>query len=320
MANPVFGHSGNFWAARFELDCRTVNFLFSKHRVQEVRMRYSLTDHPFTVLTWNVNFRRASVLEVLTSLHNPPDILTLQEISVEQADSFRKRLSEMGLQNILYSGRADSSEKRYGNIIASRWPLESVDWDSLKASLPWPQLVAHGVIRVGGSLVNVITAHVPNGAGNGWAKIDTLRVLAKIVEGVKGSHCIVTGDFNEPQFALQDDRIVTFGQEKTSNGTYRCWNQWEFKGRSGTGEEWDSAVRWFFENRDDHGLRHAFWDASGYGSMEPSHISRGNPRWFDHIFITEGFRVDSCNYLHDVRLKGWSDHSASTAQIAYRSQ
>jgi endonuclease/exonuclease/phosphatase family metal-dependent hydrolase len=280
-------------------------------------MHNSPTTHPFGVMTWNVNFRRASVLEAVNDLHKAPDILTLQEVSVEQADSFRKRLSEMGLQNVLYSGSADSSEKRYGNIIASRWPIESVDGDSVKASLPWPQLVAHGVIRVGGSLVNVITAHVPNGAGNGWAKIDTLRGLAKIIEGVRGSHCILTGDFNEPQFALQDDRIVTFGQVQTSDGTYRCWNQWEFKGRSGTGEEWDAAVRWFFEKRDDHGLRHAFWDASGYGSMEPSHVSRGNPRWFDHIFVSKGFQVESCEYLHDVRLKGLSDHSALTAQLVY---
>ncbi len=283
-------------------------------------MHKSPTAHTFTIMTWNMNFRRASVLDPLTNLHRAPDLLTLQEISVEQADSFRKRLSEMGLENVIYSGRADSSDKRYGNIIASRWPIESVDWGSLKASLPWPQLVAHGVIKVGGCLVNVITAHVLNDAGNGWAKIDTFRVLAKIVGGVKGSHSILTGDFNEPQFALQGDRIVTFGQEQIANDTYRCWNQWQFDGRSGTGEEWDAAVRWFFEKRDDHGLRHAFWDVSGQRKMEPTHVSRGNPRRFDHIFISEGFRVDSCNYPHDVRLKGLSDHSALIAQIAYRSQ
>lgn len=280
-------------------------------------MDNSPTACSFTVMTWNVNFRRASVLEALTDLQSPPDIVTLQEVSVGQVDSFRKGLSEMGLQNVLYSGRADSTEKRYGNIIASRWPIESVDWGSLKALLPWPQLVAHGVILIGGSLVNIVTAHVPNGAGNGWAKIGTFRVLAEIVRGLKGSPCILTGDFNEPQFAFQDDRIVTFGQEQTSDGTYRCWKEWRFEGQSGTGEEWDAAVRWFFENHDDHGLRHVFWDASRYGSMEPTHVSCGNPRWFDHIFISESFQVESCEYIHDIRLKGLSDHSALIAQLSY---
>jgi endonuclease/exonuclease/phosphatase family metal-dependent hydrolase len=276
--------------------------------------------HPFQIATWNVNFRRASVLEALTTLHHVPDILTLQEVTVEQADAFRERLREMGLLYVLYSGRAARTEKRYGNLIASRWPVESVDAGSLKAAFPWPQLVAYAVIKMAGCPVHVITAHVPNGAGNGWAKIDTFRALAKIVRGAKGSPCILTGDFNEPQFAIEGNRIVTFGQEPTPNGKYRCWNQWSFKGRSGTGEEWDSAVRWFFEDREDHGLRHAFWEAAGPGTMAPSHISRGNPRWFDHIFISGGFQVESCDYLHDVRLKGFSDHSALLAQVAYRDE
>jgi endonuclease/exonuclease/phosphatase family metal-dependent hydrolase len=276
------------------------------------------TTHFFTVLTWNVNFRGPSVLKALTSLYGVPDILTLQEVSVAQSGAYRECLSRLGLQNVLYSGRVDSAEKRYGNLIASRWPVEPVDLGDLKASLPWPQLVAQGVITIGGNQVNVIIAHVPNGAGNGWAKIDTLKALAEIVHRTKGSPCLLTGDFNEPQFALQDGRIVTFGQEQTANDGYRCWKEWQFEGRSGTGEEWDAAVRWFFENRDGHGLRHAFWEVSGQGKMEPTHISRDNPWWFDHIFISEGFQVESCNYLHDVRLKGLSDHSALMAQLSYR--
>lgn len=280
-------------------------------------MHESVTVHPFRLMTWNVNFRRANILKALANLHEVPDILTLQEVTVEQSDAFQKCLSEIGLQNILYSGIPGSTEKRYGNMIASRLPIEPVDCDSLNNLLPWPQLVLHGVITVGDCLINVITAHIPNGAGNGWAKIDTFNILAKIVRQIKGSHCLLTGDFNEPQYAFQDDRIVTFGQEQTNDDTYRCWSGWSFNGRSGTGEEWDAAVRWFFESLDEHRLRNAFWDASGHRKMEPSHISRGKPRWFDHIFISEDFQVEKCNYLHDVRLNGLSDHSALTAQLVF---
>jgi endonuclease/exonuclease/phosphatase family metal-dependent hydrolase len=279
-------------------------------------MRQLVTAHPFQIVTWNVNFRRASVLEALTKLHRVPDILTLQEVSVEQSEAFRERLLEMGLEYVFYSGRADGLEKCYGNIIASRWTVGPVDGGTTPASFPWPQLVAHVVIKVGGSPVNVITAHIPNGAGNGWAKIDTYRALARLVRSVQGEHCILTGDFNEPQFARQGGRIVTFGQEQLANGYYQCWNHWSFQGRTGKGEEWDAAVRWFFEAGNDQGLRLAFWEATSPGTMEPTHISRGNPRWFDHIFISKQLRVESCRYLHETRLHRYSDHSALAAELA----
>ena len=70
------------------------------------------TVNPLTVMTWNVNFRQAFVLEVLTNLHHLPDILTLQEVSVAQVDSYHQRLAEMGFKNLLYSGRVDRVEKR----------------------------------------------------------------------------------------------------------------------------------------------------------------------------------------------------------------
>jgi endonuclease/exonuclease/phosphatase family metal-dependent hydrolase len=273
----------------------------------------------FQVLTWNVNFRSTSVLDALSNLHTTPEIITLQEISIRHATAFQERLAELGLQYSFYSGRADSTEKRYGNLISSRWPIESTDFSSLKTALPWPQLVAQVVIRINGSPINIITAHIPNGSGNGWAKIDTFRSLTEAILLLKGNPCILTGDFNEPQFALQDGRIVTFGQEINSDGCYSFWKHWSFKGRTGTGEEWDAAVRWFFEGREEHSLRHAFWEVSSYGKMEPTHISHGKPRWFDHLFISKDFEVESCAYIHDARLKGFSDHSALVAQIASRS-
>jgi endonuclease/exonuclease/phosphatase family metal-dependent hydrolase len=222
----------------------------------------------------------------------------------------------MGLPFVFYSGSEQSQEKRYGNLIASRWSVKPIDNGKWRASFPWHQLIAHTMITVGDCPIVVVTAHIPNGSGNGWAKIDAFRAIAQIVRGVQGKPCILTGDFNEPQFAFHDDRIVTFGQDQLPNGEYTYWNNWSFEGRSGTGEEWDAAVRWFFENRNEHGLRLAYWDATSPGTMEPTHISRGKPRWFDHIFISEGFQVLSCRYLHETRLNGFSDHSALTAQVA----
>jgi len=280
-------------------------------------MQHPASVDAIQVATWNVNFRRADVLSALANLQQPLDILTLQEVSVSYEQDFQERLDKMGLPYGVYTGRANAPEKRYGNIIASRWPVELVLGSNSTRVFHWPQLVAHATIKVGGRPAHVFTAHIPNGAGNGWAKIDTLRALAKLVSGTKGNPCILTGDFNEPQYALQDGRIVTFGQDQSADGKYRCWKQWGFNGRSGTGKEWDAAVRWFFENRDEHGLRHAYWEEAGHEPIEPTHISRGNPRWFDHIFVSEEFAVESCAYLHEVRLQGFSDHSALTARLAF---
>ena len=50
--------------------------------------------------------------------------------------------------------------------------------------------------------------------------------------------------------------------------------------------------------------------------MEATHFSRGNPRWFDHVFVSEHFRVDDCTYLHAFCDDGFSDHSALLAALS----
>jgi hypothetical protein len=110
-------------------------------------------------------------------------------------------------------------------------------------------------------------------------------------------------------------RIVTFGQELDRTGRYACWKRWRFKRRSGTGSEWDSAVRWFFETRIEHGLRHAYWEAHGAGAVDTTHVTHGRPRWFDHLFVSEHFAVESCDYEHGLRRRGLSDHSAVWARL-----
>ena len=92
----------------------------------------------------------------------------------------------------------------------------------------------------------VISVHIPNGSGYGWKKIDTFKALKEVVLEAKDKPCVVTGDFNEPQFIpLQDGgRIVTWGQEwKGREGRYECWKKWSFHRRTGKGEEWHAAVR-----------------------------------------------------------------------------
>ena len=128
----------------------------------------------------------------------------------------------------------------------------------------------------------------------------------------------MAGDFNEPRLIpLQDrGRIVTWGQYWDGReGRFDCWERWRFRRRTGEGKDWDAAVRWIFEKDHEHGLRHAYWEAHGQGVMPVSHVTRGQARWFDHMFVSQDFHVERCEYLHNLRLKGHSDHSALEAKL-----
>jgi endonuclease/exonuclease/phosphatase family metal-dependent hydrolase len=196
-------------------------------------MAHQATTQELRVATWNTNRRSPSILDALDDSRDRLDIVTLQEVTLDLDDAFRDRLAAMGLNHVIYTGEPNARKKRYGNIIASRWPAESINWKRLKQKIPWPQLIAHANIELGRRQIHVITAHVPNGSRNGWEKIDTFRALAEIVHEVRGRPCILTGDFNEPQYALQDDRIVTFGQHQGRDGRYVYRRQRSFKGRFG---------------------------------------------------------------------------------------
>jgi endonuclease/exonuclease/phosphatase family metal-dependent hydrolase len=189
--------------------------------------------------------------------------------------------------------------------------------DPASFGFPWRQLVCHATLDRPGTVVNVVTVHVPNGSGNGWKKIEALDSLRRMVLSLKGAPLVLTGDFNEPRFEkVQDGRIVTWGQ-KQCDGRWLPWNIWTFNGVTDTGDRWDTAVRWFFEATDESGIRNAFWDAAGHGEMAASHYCRKKPRWFDHVFVSGEFQVNSCEYLHSFREHGFSDHSALLASLSY---
>ena len=269
---------------------------------------------PLSLLTWNVNFRSAETLEPLARLPELPDIVLLQEVALGKSVDIQARLSEIGYPNVIYSGDADAANKRYGNVIATKLPCRSISLAD--AGLPWPQLVAHAELDTPRGQIHVINVHVPNGSGNGWKKIHTLRALRLLIERLSGQQVILAGDFNEPQYVMQGEHVVTWGQRLRRNGQWQPWSRWTFDGETGTGEDWDAAVRWFFENPGESAIRNAYWDATGHGSMEPSHLSRGMPRWFDHIFVSGALAVESCRFLHAFREDGFSDHSGLLAELS----
>jgi endonuclease/exonuclease/phosphatase family metal-dependent hydrolase len=257
------------------------------------------------------------------------DVLALQEVTFNQHRDFNDRLRGMGF-NCYPESPHHGSRRRYGNLIAvaTRWRLYPVEPHYSGKRIPWPMLLVEASVSVDSRSFLVINVHIPNGSRYGWQKIDTFNALKDVVRKAKGKPCIVTGDFNEPKLIpLQDGaqfippqdglRIVTWGQwwdarqrRYVCTGTFKDRN-----GRAGANKEWDAAVRWLFEKEDEHGMRHAYWEAHVRGAMPVSYATRREPRWFDHMFVSRHFHVEQCKYLHELRYGRHSDHSALEAKL-----
>ena len=238
------------------------------------------------VVTWNVKFRDAAVLEYLAQVA-APDVVTLQEVTFKQEDAFRERLAGMGLKEVYYSGRLDAVRMRYGNIIASRWPLDAVELRYPPKQLPWPQALAQVSVTVDGRSIVVITAHMPNGSTYGWQKIDTFLVLKDLVRRAKGRPCIVTGDFNEPQFEMQDGHIVTWGQEPDGRGGFSLRRTGRTPADAPVPVGSGTLRSDGYSRRAGSGMHTGKLTATARW-MSPT-CARGRKCWFDHMFVSTNF-------------------------------
>ncbi|HET7365275.1 MAG TPA: endonuclease/exonuclease/phosphatase family protein [Burkholderiales bacterium] len=189
------------------------------------------------LLTWNVQWCRgldgvvdpARIAREARRLADP-DVLCLQEVSVgfislpgshgeNQVDALRAALP--GYQ-VFYAAavdvpRADGARQRFGNVIASRFPVGRVQ----RHALPWPQAnvpstpraALEAVIGVPFGPVRIVTTHLEYfSSGHRAAQIERLRELhgetnlETVSEEDEGPFqpfprpqgAIVCGDFNLP--------------------------------------------------------------------------------------------------------------------------
>jgi endonuclease/exonuclease/phosphatase family metal-dependent hydrolase len=268
------------------------------------------------VLSWNLHalggLSRAGYVAKMDALKSAnADIVMLQEVSAipKVATQLAEGLAQIGLPHFLYTGKTGgkADDKRYGCVIASRWPITCRDPAWANAA-PWPQLLGRAEVDVDGVAVDVFTAHIPNGSGNGWKKIDTFNALADVLNRAPPAPRILGGDFNEPQLFLDDGTVVTWGQE-IIDGNVRV--QGLFEGRPQ--EEWDRGVRSVLDAEASHGLRNVCRVLGRAPGV--THETRGKPRYFDHILASDHFMVEDMGYHHAWRAPGVSDHSAVWAKL-----
>ncbi|WP_062465689.1 endonuclease/exonuclease/phosphatase family protein [Demequina maris] len=271
-----------------------------------------------TVATWNVQAIRGATRERLVAIvaalaAHGPDVVLLQEVSGRGAtfERLAALLSDAGMRDAVFSGH-DSDRifrrdrrKRYGNVVASRWPLTPATWTPAP---PWPQLIAAADVEVPGHRVRVVSVHAPNAAGNGWDKVRTLEALrAGLLE--KSGPCVVAGDFNEPRtFAPAP---LSF-RARPDGSTEGDWT--DRFGETHPRSRWQAAVAGVLG--DDAPVSRATTLASV--EPQPTHVVRnGLPRFFDHVLVAPPVTAEDLAYDHEVRQgpEPLSDHSIVVARL-----
>ena len=283
------------------------------------------------LLSWNVNqFKQEARLpDIIESIGSVgPDIVTLQEVKDSLADCWQKRLAAIGLIHIHQSSEDAPptamcgwlERKRHGCLIASRWPVKS-SGNRWRRCAPYPELLGRARVSVpDDGEVDVFTAHIPNGEGNGWRKIDTFHVLSAALRRAVDSPRILTGDFNEPKRFRQSGQIVTFGEEVHEDGGTCARGWWSKFGDKRRNIQWRNGVISVLGGTSQHGLRDAYRDLHGFETPTPvtHYAAHKYPRCFDHTFVSRHFNVWACGYFHEWRKPRLSDHSPMWAILHRR--
>jgi exonuclease III len=249
------------------------------------------------LVSWNVAGRVNRWSERLVAIAElSPDILALQEVTVGNISAYRRDLPSLGLEHILDSFELAfdpgllKGPRRYGELIASRYPLTALEpW---AGDLPWPERVLSALVHAPSGDVELHATHVPPGVSHGWLKIEHFEGISARLALTCPRPRILCGDFNSPKSEAGDGTVTTFG----------------------TDGRWVRGERGVIVGLRAFDLPDVYRDLNGYEVEEFSWYWKGRGkqigRRFDHIFASASLGASSCSYEHGSREAGLSDHSA----------
>ena len=275
------------------------------------------------LISWNIQAgggaRRGKLVDAVMS--REPDVVTFQEVTNQSTKEFRELFRKAGLEHFTQSFPRCNADKlvgcrRYGELLASRWPLEQISSTSFGA--PWAEKVLsvnlatdpHGE----GELHSV---HLPNGAANGWTKIEMFEAIYKrLAQNVK-HHRILCGDFNSPLQEMEDGQIRTCGQERqAADGTYFIGESWTDKqGRTFPEERWDMAERQVLQELRRYDLTDSFRLKHGYRREAFSHYTNNRGTRKGRRFRCKRF-LQTSRELPVERLSGTSKHGGQLSDLS----
>jgi len=272
------------------------------------------------IISWNVAhlvYKQKSQLSVLIS--RKPDVIGLQEVTNKTLPLWLEGLKKEGYLHTISSFDLHDNiseligPRKYGILIASRWPLDPIDQSSLK--IKWPERLVSVLIHFPKMKFEFHVAHIPCGASHGWLKIETFEGIYNFLARKNNKHFrILCGDFNSPQAETPYGEVITWGQKIRKDGQVRLIK----RKKGGSGEKWDAGERSIIEGLADYDLCDIFRLKNGYETQEFSWLlpRKGKiiaRRRFDHIFASKALNPVNCRYIHSFREKLLSDHSAIEA-------
>jgi len=264
------------------------------------------------VITWNVAGRSRRLPEQATALAaREPDIVALQEVTRRTWPLWNRAFELMGLTHVCASSLDSALSGGAGGrrtlvMIGARVALEEVH---KPLAVPRPESALSVLARSSSGPLEVHCVHVPN-AANGWVKVETLQALRLGLETPSRTPRVLCGDLNTPRRELPDGTTISFARD--SRGRLRPER----------GPEWDAAELGIVPGLRDLGYRDAFRTCHGYASRAPSWtwktIAGHDGGWrLDHIFLSAGLLPLACQYHHQWREQGLSDHSALETDLEY---
>ena len=253
------------------------------------------------VLSWNVAKRRDCRAQVEALLALKPDIVVLQELNGRTWPRHRESLVAAGLTEATSAvelaavGRSSDRSLPCFVAVASRWRLVASD----PAPVPAAEAVACLSVNSPAGTFDLVGVHIPTyGRADRVLKVETQEGLIERLAGLS-MPTLLCGDFNSPFAEERDGMVIPFARRRAerqhmaeaalmgltnSSGLVDL-----FRKRHGYSVD---AYSWYWKNRGKTG---------GYR--------------LDHIFASRQFTVRACDYVHEWRSEGLSDHSAIYADV-----
>jgi exonuclease III len=262
------------------------------------------------VISWNLAGHGAKAGKHGSTLAaRRPDIVALQEVLPSSVPSLLQLLAQVGglYHSVVSTLPAIPSRRLTHQLTVSRHPVANLRNTTVPTE--GPEWLLSSVMTVCGHDLELHNVHVPPGSSNGWLKVTVLRDIYQKLGKQTDVPRILCGDLNTPQAELSNGEVITWGQRLRVSG------HWEVKHRirGGDGREWDAAERAVLTGLAQFDLEDCFRTLHGYGRQEYSWYFRGRGkqigRRFDHVFASRQLCVHRCEYLHDPRISGFSDHS-----------
>lgn len=249
------------------------------------------------LITWNVAGRSKLLDRQAAALERAePDIVCLQEIRATTIPRWREHLEGFGLSHVNDSS-AFIGGRRYFVVTASRYPQTELP----AIGGPYPERVLSLVLDTEHGELELHNAHVPPAPNHGMIKIETLEAMLARLARPCSRHRILCGDLNIPKLETPEGEIVSFAEHQQEHLL-----------------RWDAGERAIFTELPEWDLADVFRALHGFERRDVSWVLHTRSRRkagarLDHVLASAGLGAVQCEYHHEWREAGLSDHSAMEA-------